>query len=72
MDRVREFAAMAGVTVRTLHHYDRLKLLCPRRTQSGYEVPALFSVGTGGAVRPRLFSFGCADEFVYRHTQTGC
>jgi DNA-binding transcriptional MerR regulator len=38
MYRVREFAAMAGVTVRTLHHYDRLKLLCPRRTPAGYRV----------------------------------
>jgi MerR family transcriptional regulator, thiopeptide resistance regulator len=38
MYRVGEFAAIAGVTVRTLHHYDRLKLLCPRRTQAGYRV----------------------------------
>jgi DNA-binding transcriptional MerR regulator len=34
--RVREFAELAGVTVRTLHHYDRLGLLRPRRTASGY------------------------------------
>lgn len=33
------FAKRAGVTVRTLHHYDRLGLLAPsRRTQSGYRV----------------------------------
>jgi DNA-binding transcriptional MerR regulator len=38
MYRVRDFAGMAGVTVRALHHYDRLKLLCPRRTPSGYRV----------------------------------
>jgi DNA-binding transcriptional MerR regulator len=32
----REFAARAGVTVRTLHHYDRLGLLRPsRRTAAG-------------------------------------
>jgi len=29
---------MAGVTVRTLHHYDRLGLLRPRRNGSGYRV----------------------------------
>lgn len=33
------FAKRAGVTVRTLHHYDRLGLLAPSgRTQSGYRV----------------------------------
>jgi len=36
--RIREFATLAGVTVRTLHHYDRLGLLKPRRTQTGYRV----------------------------------
>jgi MerR family transcriptional regulator, thiopeptide resistance regulator len=35
--RVREFAEMAGVTVRTLHHYDRLGLLRPVRSrENGY------------------------------------
>ena len=34
--RVQEFAELAGVTVRTLHHYDRLGLLKPLRTHSGY------------------------------------
>jgi MerR family transcriptional regulator, thiopeptide resistance regulator len=34
--RVREFAALAGVTVKALHHYDRLGLLRPRRTSTGY------------------------------------
>jgi DNA-binding transcriptional MerR regulator len=34
-----EFAMRAGVTVRTLHHYDRLGLLKPsRRTSSGYRL----------------------------------
>ena len=36
--RIREFAELAGVTVRALHHYDRLGLLKPRRTQTGYRV----------------------------------
>jgi MerR family transcriptional regulator, thiopeptide resistance regulator len=36
--RTREFALLAGVTVRALHHYDRLGLLRPRRTLAGYRV----------------------------------
>src|SRR5262249_11242058 len=36
--RVREFAELAGVTVRTLHHYDRAGLLTPRRTRAGYRI----------------------------------
>lgn len=38
MYRVNEFAEMAGVTVRALHHYDRLGLLRPGRTGSGYRL----------------------------------
>jgi DNA-binding transcriptional MerR regulator len=33
--RAREFAELAGVTVRTLHHYDRLGLLKPRKRSAG-------------------------------------
>jgi DNA-binding transcriptional MerR regulator len=36
--RVQQFAALAGVTVKTLHHYDRLGLLRPERTAAGYRV----------------------------------
>jgi MerR family transcriptional regulator, thiopeptide resistance regulator len=36
--QVHEFAALTGVTVRALHHYDRLGLLRPRRTGSGYRL----------------------------------
>lgn len=36
--RVHEFAELSGVTVKALHHYDRLGLLTPRRTGSGYRV----------------------------------
>ena len=39
--RVREFADAAGVTVRALHHYDRLALLKPRRSPSGYRLYTL-------------------------------
>lgn len=36
--RVQEFAEAAGVTVRALHHYDRLALLRPRRSGAGYRL----------------------------------
>jgi DNA-binding transcriptional MerR regulator len=37
--RIREFATLAGVTVRALHHYDRLGLLEPSgRSKSGYRL----------------------------------
>jgi len=37
--RAQEFAALAGVTVRTLHHYDRLGLLKPSyRSEAGYRL----------------------------------
>src|ERR1041385_4337062 len=39
MFKVSEFAEKAGVTVRTLHHYDRLGLLKPsERNRSGYRL----------------------------------
>ena len=37
--KTREFARLSGVTVRTLHHYDRLGLLKPGRySQAGYRL----------------------------------
>jgi len=39
--QVQEFAELAGVTVRALHHYDQLGLLKPRRTQAGYRLYSL-------------------------------
>lgn len=36
--RVHAFAELSGVTVKTLHHYDRLGLLKPARTAAGYRV----------------------------------
>jgi DNA-binding transcriptional MerR regulator len=32
------FAALAGVTTRALHHYDRLGLLKPKRSSAGYRI----------------------------------
>ena len=36
--RIHEFAKKTGVTVRTLHHYDRVGVLKPRKTRHGYRV----------------------------------
>jgi MerR family transcriptional regulator, thiopeptide resistance regulator len=36
--RVGEFARLAGVSIRALHHYDRIGLLRPRRNEGGYRV----------------------------------
>ncbi len=36
--RIHAFAALAGVTVRALHHYDRIGLLRPQRSSSGYRL----------------------------------
>jgi MerR family transcriptional regulator, thiopeptide resistance regulator len=36
--RVQEFAELAGTTVRALHHYDRLGLLKPQRSDAGYRL----------------------------------
>src|SRR6478735_6327666 len=36
--QIQEFADLAGVTVKALHHYDRLELLRPSRTAAGYRV----------------------------------
>ena len=37
--KAREFARLTGVTVRALHHYDRLGLLKPSRySQTGYRL----------------------------------
>lgn len=40
MYRIHEFAELAGVTVKALRHYDRLGLLRPKRTESGYRLYA--------------------------------
>lgn len=38
MLQAQQFAELAGVTVRTLHHYDRLGLLRAQRTEAGYRM----------------------------------
>ena len=39
--RIGEFAKLAGVTVRALHHYDRIGLLKPQRSSSGNRLYSL-------------------------------
>lgn len=36
--RIKEFAALTSVSVRALHHYDRLGLLKPHRARTGYRL----------------------------------
>jgi len=36
--RIHEFAELAGVTVKALHHYDRIGLLQPARSDAGYRL----------------------------------
>jgi DNA-binding transcriptional MerR regulator/uncharacterized damage-inducible protein DinB len=36
--KIHEFAKLAGVTIKALHHYDRLGLLQPGRTEAGYRI----------------------------------
>lgn len=38
MYQVREVAQMAKVSVRTLHHYDSIGLLCPQKQENGYRL----------------------------------
>src|ERR1700677_961201 len=53
--KVREFADLAGVTVRTLHHYDRIALLKPRRGNSGYRLYALTDLERLGQITALKF-----------------
>lgn len=43
--KIRAFAELAGVTVRALHHYDRLGLFRPKRTPAGYRVYSARDLG---------------------------
>lgn len=44
--QIRQFADLAGVTVKALHHYDRLGLLRPKRSRAGYRVYYQRDLGT--------------------------
>ena len=34
--RIRDFSALAGVSIKALRHYERVGLLKPRRTRAGH------------------------------------
>ena len=36
--RVQEFAKLAGITAKTLRHYERVGLLTPHRSTAGYRL----------------------------------
>lgn len=36
--KVKELADLAGISIRTLHHYDAIGLLTPETTESGYRI----------------------------------
>lgn len=35
---IHKLAQLAGVTVRALHHWDHIGLLCPHRLENGYRI----------------------------------
>ena len=61
---VSRLAKMAGVSVRTLHHYDAIGLLAPSaRTEAGYRVPHLV-VGLSSereVLGARLLEYACGQ-----------
>jgi hypothetical protein len=59
--RIQEFAKLAGVTVRALHHYDRLKLLSPaHRSERGYRLYCTrISVVSNGFLCCDIWGFLC-------------
>jgi len=69
MYRIQEFAAKAGVTVRTLHHYDRIGLLKPRRTHTRYRV---YSDADLPRLQRILVRMNQSEELAAKPTINGC
>jgi DNA-binding transcriptional MerR regulator len=71
--KTQQFASLTGVSVRALHHYDRLGLLKPRRSSAGYriytdadvsvleQIVALKFIGLPLRAIPRLLKINPAD-----------
>ncbi|MFN2454139.1 MAG: MerR family DNA-binding transcriptional regulator [Pyrinomonadaceae bacterium] len=67
--QAHDFARLSGVTVRTLHHYDRLGLLKPTGyTRAGYRVhsrrqfnPLPPSLIWDKALKKTLFTLNCCE-----------
>ena len=38
MLKIKELSELVGISVRTLHHYDSIGLLCPEKTEAGYRI----------------------------------
>ena len=67
MLKVGELAARAGLTVRTLHHYDSIGLLCPSaRSDAGYRLYHRDDVARLQQIQAlRSFGMGLADVKTY-------
>ena len=38
MYQIKEAAQLSGISVKTLHHYDKIGLLIPQKSENGYRV----------------------------------
>lgn len=38
MYQIKEAAQLSGVSVKTLHHYDKIGLLVPQKSENGYRL----------------------------------
>jgi DNA-binding transcriptional MerR regulator len=68
--RIQEFAKLAGVTERALHHYDRLKLLSPaHRSERGDRLYSRADLGRLERItqsqRKICFTRRCRDLLLY-------
>jgi DNA-binding transcriptional MerR regulator len=73
MLKVGELAAAAGLTVRTLHHYDSIGLLRPSaRSDAGYRLYARDDVARLQQIQAlRSFGMGLADIGLYLDSPAG-
>ena len=74
MLKVGELAARAGLTVRTLHHYDSIGLLSPSaRTDAGYRLYDRDDVARLQQIQAlRAFGMALADIGVYQIGRASC
>ena len=72
--RIQEFAKLAGVTVRALHHYDRLKLLSPaHRSERGYRLYCHEDIGRLERILAlRYLGLSLREIAVLLNTPVGC
>src|SRR5215475_14560579 len=72
--RIQEFAKLGGVTVRALHHYDRLKLLSPaHRSERGYRLYCREDLGRLEQILVlRYLGISLREIAALLNTPTGC